>query len=363
MKKKDKWEKIDNGLVLMFLIEHLPTMQVQLKEGSKSFKIKWKALLNLMMLIDSKMMDSLNEDSMEFILSQKEKRKDYVYNKSFLRYLNYNFYEGMYDKNNGLARTYLLRDSFSQIIMYYLKEVIKENKFDLLFDVYKINTLDIKFGKYVNNVKFKNFIYIDEEDFKYEDTINKNPIIMSNMNPTNLLKDKNLFKQIYNNANVKISKKSFAEKYYGFTKREKDELEYSEQYNYTFYIEKEKRFKVDKNNKNSILSKYKFYTKVEIDENNLKDYIIESVNKGVNIGNIFKILHLIRYYKDNDNYILYEISNFRVFSKSEINKGFNFQMVSSKLRKIIFQGNYDYDIQAGAPTLLYQYLEKYLKKK
>jgi hypothetical protein len=37
-------------------------------------------------------------------------------------------------------------------------------------------------------------------------------------------------------------------------------------------------------------------------------------------------------------------------------------MVSSKLRKIIFQGNYDYDIQAGAPTLLYQYLKKVSKE-
>jgi hypothetical protein len=161
---------------------------------------------------------------------------------------------------------------------------------------------------------------------------------------------------------VKLSSKKSAERYYGFTKREKDDLEYSKDNNYTFNIKKETRFKLSKNNTTYILNKYKIHTKVEIDSTKLKNFLIESIKNGSNIGDIFKILYLIRYYKDNDNYILYQISNFRIFSKSDINNGFNFQMVSSKLRKIIFQGNYDYDIQAGAPTLLYQYLKKVSKE-
>jgi hypothetical protein len=246
--------------------------------------------------------------------------------------------------------------------MNYLQEIIEEDKFDLLFDVYKINKLDVKINKYVEGIKFKDFIYLNKEDFIYEDDSNNNPEIVQNMNNNNLLKNKHTFRKIYTNANVKLSSKKSAERYYGFTKREKDDLEYSKDNNYTFNIKKETRFKLSKNNTTYILNKYKIHTKVEIDSTKLKNFLIESIKNGSNIGDIFKILYLIRYYKDNDNYILYQISNFRIFSKSDINNGFNFQMVSSKLRKIIFQGNYDYDIQAGAPTLLYQYLKKVSKE-
>jgi hypothetical protein len=39
--------------------------------------------------------------------------------------------------------------------MNYLQEIIEEDKFDLLFDVYKINKLDVKINKYVEGIKFK----------------------------------------------------------------------------------------------------------------------------------------------------------------------------------------------------------------
>jgi hypothetical protein len=361
-KGEEKWVNLDNGCVLLFMIEHIPMMQVQMKEGSNAYKLKWKAILNLLLIIDDNLKKSLYKDSIEFTLSQKTKKNKYVYNESISKLLNYLFYEKNYDKNNKLVRTYQLRESISRILMNYLQEIIEEDKFDLLFDVYKINKLDVKINKYVEGIKFKDFIYLNKEDFIYEDDSNNNPEIVQNMNNNNLLKNKHTFRKIYTNANVKLSSKKSAERYYGFTKREKDDLEYSKDNNYTFNIKKETRFKLSKNNTTYILNKYKIHTKVEIDSTKLKNFLIESIKNGSNIGDIFKILYLIRYYKDNDNYILYQISNFRIFSKSDINNGFNFQMVSSKLRKIIFQGNYDYDIQAGAPTLLYQYLKKVSKE-
>ena len=67
---------------------------------------------------------------------------------------------------------------------------------------------------------------------------------------------------------------------------------------------------------------------------------------------IFPLINIYKFYKSNQNYIIYEAKNFRLNSKAELNNGINFQAIKSKYRKLLFPNQWDYDLETGVQTLL-----------
>ena len=71
-----------------------------------------------------------------------------------------------------------------------------------------------------------------------------------------------------------------------------------------------------------------------------------------NTFDIFPLINILKNFENGTNYILYEQSNFRYYTNLKLNNVVNFQAIKKEYRKYIFNGQFDYDINAAAPTLL-----------
>ena len=110
------------------------------------------------------------------------------------------------------------------------------------------------------------------------------------------------------------------------------------------------------------LNKY-INTNVVVDTDNLKNIIKMFIKTQKNTFDIFPLINILKNFENGTNYILYEQSNFRYYTNLKLNNVVNFQAIKKEYRKYIFNGQFDYDINAAAPTLLYQYIKKLFPKK
>ena len=186
----------------------------------------------------------------------------------------------------------------------------------------------------MNILQIKNTIaYFNESKLYHKDlfeieayTIDKN---LSNNTDLLILGKKELFLKM-EKANIYLPDKIFVKEIYNYSK-----IKYEN------------------------LKKY-ISTNIKINEESIEKLIKEYLEDVVNDRYlyIFGLINLLRHYKKGTNSILYEEKKFRLYSSKRLNFGVNFQSIKSNLRKIIFQGQYDYDINAGAPTLLYQFIKQ-----
>lgn len=353
----EEWIYLKNGFIIKFLYENVPTFQLIKSKDSGKYKHRLNSLLDFIIMFDERILLSEETDEINISLSQKKKKENYSYNDDFSLYLNLNFYEGTYIKKEK-ARRYRLKYFISNIVFKYI-DYLLENDFEELFTQYKINKNAYE-NTYYKGVKFNKFKFFSNEDLDYEQFYLTKDNQISNENTNKFLKNKVDYNEISEIAIVKMTNsRKYIRTFYDYSERKTNEFEKIGK-TYTFDIEKNYKFRFKKNESKSALKKYK-HTKIDIDIPALIASL-KQLTKNNQLLWIIKIINFMKYYRNNDNFILYDSSSFRWQSNSSLNYGINLQSYSSKLRKIIFQGNYDYDIQAGAPTLLYQYMKKVSKE-
>ncbi|MCT7575435.1 hypothetical protein N5U00_08845 [Aliarcobacter butzleri] len=159
-------------------------------------------------------------------------------------------------------------------------------------------------------------------------------------------------------ANVYLPDKIFVKEIYNYSKIKYENLKKTDK-KFPFYTFTKSRKKIKQTQSTADLKKY-ISTNIKINKESIEKLIKECLEDVVNDRYlyIFGLINLLRQYKEGTNSILYEEKKFRLYSSKRLNFGVNFQSIKSSLRKIIFQGQYDYDINAGAPTLLYQFIKQ-----
>lgn len=342
---------LDNGYLIKLLHEHIPSLQLYGKD-KRTDKVKWNSLAQFLKLIDYQLSHSLYTG--EFELSQDTKRKKYSYNKYFSEYLHLHFYESDYIKEVK-PRDYYIREFFKEII-YRCTKFILENKSDELFCQYEINISNPKISNYYPNIKFSDSLFYDEL------TLDLGQFSLEDITVGDNLPEK--FKKIkwfdkLKTSSVILTQKKDVRQIYGYPQRKYETLEKGNKEVFTFDFVKSRK-KIKKNNTKDKLNKY-LHTNLILDTDLLKDIIINIINTNKdNIFLVFLIIIILNKFSKGDNYILYDVSKFRYLSKLELNNNINLQTIKKEYRKYIFINQYDYDINAGAPTLLYQYIKKQL---
>lgn len=347
---------LNNGYIIKLLHENIPTLQ--LYGNKKEKKYQWIALYNILKYLD-KQLSNIMEDKHE--LSKKTKKEEYVYNGYFDEYLFLNFYESTYEKEVK-PREYHLKEFLKYIIDKCIKLINEKKDISELFETYEIDVSTPKIVPYYKDVKFSSSIFYDEKDLEHEKYyVENSPLQNSGAEVKSKFKKKNYY-EFLKTAKVKLMHKSDVKEIYNYTKRQYDRLEkYSDEEVYTFEFKKSrKKLKTIKTKRQ--LNKY-INTNVVVDTDNLKNIIKMFIKTQKNTFDIFPLINILKNFENGTNYILYEQSNFRYYTNLKLNNVVNFQAIKKEYRKYIFNGQFDYDINAAAPTLLYQYIKKLLPKK
>ena len=346
---------LNNGYIIKLLHENIPTLQ--LYGNKKEKKYQWIALYNILKYLD-KQLSNIMEDKHE--LSKKTKKEKYAYNKYFDEYLFLNFYESTYEKEVK-PREYFLKEFLNYIINKCIKLINEKKDISELFETYEIDVSTPKIVPYYKDIKFSSSIFYDEKDLEYENFYVENSPLQNSGAEVKLTHKKDYYKSL-KTAKVKLTHKSDVKEIYNYTKRQYDRLEkYSDKEVYTFEFKKSrKKLKTIKTKRQ--LNKY-INTNVVVDTDNLKNIIAMLIKTQKNTFDIFPLINILKNFENGTNYILYEQSNFRYYTNLKLNNVVNFQAIKKEYRKYIFNGQFDYDINAAAPTLLYQYIKKLFPKK
>ena len=223
-------------------------------------------------------------------------------------------------------------------------------KLSKLFKSIEITNNDIEKNVY-ENIKFTDSIlYVDyslEEDIlSGENYGNRDANVKSNY--------KKLLEEILIQGNVKLTTDKDFKDIYSYADIKKSSIEKTKTFNYAPSKE------IIEIKKSKDCPKEQYPTKVVID----KELILKQINKFMKDENkylyIFPLINIYKFYKSNENHIIYEAKNFRLNSKAELNNGINFQTIKSKYRKLLFPNQWDYDLETGVQTLLVQYIKRVL---
>lgn len=347
---------LNNGYLIKLLHEHIPTLQ--LLDTNKEKKYQWIALYNILKYLD-KQLSNIMEDKHE--LSKKTKEEEYAYNDYFAEYLFLNFHESTY-KKEVKPREYFLRIFLENAIIECIKLINDKKDISELFETYEIDISTPKIVPYYKDIEFSSSIFYDKDFQKEEELSLISPALqVSGAKIKEYYKENNYFKSLGSKP-IKLTHKSDVKEIYNYTKRQYDKLEkYSDKEVYTFEFKKSrKKTKTTKTKRQ--LNKY-INTNVVLDTDNLRNIIDMFIKTQKNPFDIFPLINILKNFENGTNYILYEQSNFRYYTNIKLNNVVNFQAIKKEYRKYIFNGQFDYDINAAAPTLLYQYIKKLLPKK
>ena len=359
MEKNNGRERKDlkNGYIIEQLYKHYLPMQRTYTEKKKEEKKKRrgddeKARRNFFFFLDDYLLNMIENNSLA--ITQKRIRERYEFGDYFRKRLEIIFEVTRYDKNKKKSREYILRETSKHIIYELLKVIVQKNKTDELNNIYEVSehTTDKEYysipfneSKLYKKDVFENLAYYDIDENVCENRdlsiLGKKEIFLKMEKANIYLPDKIFVKEIYNYSKIKYENLKKTDKKFPF---------------YTFT----KSIKIIKQTQSTADLKKYISTNIKINEESIEKLIKEYLEDVVNDRYlyIFGLINLLRQYKEGTNSILYEEKKFRLYSSKRLNFGVNFQSIKSNLRKIIFQGQYDYDINAGAPTLLYQFIKQ-----
>ena len=359
MEKNNGRERKDlkNGYIIEQLYKHYLPMQRTYTEKKKEEKKKRrgddeKARRNFFFFLDDYLLNMIENNSLA--ITQKRIRERYEFGDYFRKRLEIIFEVTRYDKNKKKSREYILRETSKHIIYELLKVIVQKDKTDELNNIYEVSehTTDKEYysipfneSKLYKKDVFENLAYYDIDENVCENRdlsiLGKKEIFLKMEKANVYLPDKIFVKEIYNYSKIKYENLKKTDKKFPF---------------YTFT----KSIKIIKQTQSTADLKKYISTNIKINEESIEKLIKECLEDVVNDRYlyIFGLINLLRQYKEGTNSILYEEKKFRLYSSKRLNFGVNFQSIKSNLRKIIFQGQYDYDINAGAPTLLYQFIKQ-----
>lgn len=359
MEKNNGRERKDlkNGYIIEQLYKHYLPMQRTYTEKKKEEKKKRrgddeKARRNFFFFLDDYLLNMIENNSLA--ITQKRIRERYEFGDYFRKRLEIIFEVTRYDKNKKKSREYILRETSKHIIYELLKVIVQKTKTDELNNIYEVSehTTDKEYysipfneSKLYKKDVFENLAYYDIDENVCENR------------DLSILGKKEIFLKM-EKANVYLPDKIFVKEIYNYSKIKYENLKKTDK-KFPFYTFTKSRKKIKQTQSTADLKKY-ISTNIKINEESIEKLIKECLEDVVNDRYlyIFGLINLLRQYKEGTNSILYEEKKFRLYSSKRLNFGVNFQSIKSNLRKIIFQGQYDYDINAGAPTLLYQFIKQ-----
>ena len=359
MEKNNGRERKDlkNGYIIEQLYKHYLPMQRTYTEKKKEEKKKRrgddeKARRNFFFFLDDYLLNMIENNSLA--ITQKRIRERYEFGDYFRKRLEIIFEVTRYDKNKKKSREYILRETSKHIIYELLKVIVQKDKTDELNNIYEVSehTTDKEYysipfneSKLYKKDVFENLAYYDIDENVCENR------------DLSILGKKEIFLKM-EKANVYLPDKIFVQEIYNYSKIKYENLKKTDK-KFPFYTFTKSRKIIKQTQSTADLKKY-ISTNIKINEESIEKLIKECLEDVVNDRYlyIFGLINLLRHYKKGTNSILYEEKKFRLYSSKRLNFGVNFQSIKSNLRKIIFQGQYDYDINAGAPTLLYQFIKQ-----
>ncbi|WP_152059795.1 hypothetical protein [Aliarcobacter butzleri] len=350
---KEKFKELEFGYIIQTLHNHIPTLQMFGKE--KINKPRWKVLKEILIFLDEYLVNFLNDKEIHFSKEDMQKIKSYE-NKDFKDFLNLNFYRSPYIKDVE-PRKFCIRAFLYEAIIKSIKFIIKNGKYKELLESYKINTsIPLKKSIY-KEIKFKKSILFDDMAMQIE----KHPDSIfqeAYKNYDYFIYDKEDIKYKFDNkryfeslekSNVSLTEKIDLKEIYGYTQKQYNNLSKSKDKINTVNFSKITYKRKDKENNNSLI-----YTKLNLNID--KDYLLTFIdeNKSSDLRELLTVIYVL---KNQNEYIYYEKSSFRYITNRGINK-INLQGLKKKIRNKIFVGQYDYDLNVSAPTLLYQFIKK-----
>lgn len=340
----------------MFLHKHLPTIQVledSDNEKKNRYFYKQKALLNFLRFIDDELNKGFERKDIGMIYRNKEKiEKKYQAGDYFFKYLEMVFNVKDYEKKIR-PRGYSFKNYFNYAFHNSIKYLFIEKgyKIDKLLKSIEITEKNFIEKNVYENIKFTDSIL-------YGDNYLKEDILSGGSygnRPQNVKSDyKKLLDEILIKGNVKLTTDEDLKDIYSYTDIKKSSTEKTKTFRDTLSKE------IIKIKKLKDCTKEQYSTKVVID----KELILKQIDKFIKDEDkylyIFPLINIYKFYKSNQNYIIYEAKNFRLNSKAELNNGINFQAIKSKYRKLLFPNQWDYDLETGVQTLLVQYIKRVL---
>ncbi len=345
-----------NGYILMFLHNHLPTIQVledsENKENKRYF-YKQKTLLNFLRFIDDELNKGFERKEIGMIYLNKEKiEKKYQAGNYFFEYLEIVFNVKDYEKEVR-PRGYSFKNYFNYAFHNSIKYLFIEKgyKIDKLLKSIEITENDFIEKNVYENIKFNDSIFYDDYSLK-EDILSGESY---GNRPQNVKSNyKKLLDEILIKGNVKLTTDENFKDIYSYADIKKSSTEKTKTFKYV----------TSKNNveikKSKDCTEKQYPTKVIIDKELIEKQIYKFMEDENKYLYIFPLINIYKFYKSNQNYIIYEAKNFRLNSKAELNNGINFQTIKSKYRKLLFPNQWDYDLETGVQTLLVQYIKRVL---
>lgn len=342
---KKEWIRLDNGNLIMFLHHHLPFLQ------AKS-KVEWNALGDFLLFLDKVITSNSISSSLLFKVSRKEIAKVNT-GKYFNIYLENFFIDSRFYfslKNHNKVKTYYTLHYLSHFIKTVQEYLISKMGIEEYLMPLKLNLTDV-IEKDAYSVSFNKSKFIDKTIVELENLVSENTSLIDTTRKTHPIVLTSNYIQTQVDSFLSIFKQKDLIDFYGFTEREARKAVICTKL-LTFETRKDtKQTKVfsKRDLKNEITTKI-VLNKDEIDKL-LAETSIDSLE-------LLSLNTLKQYYVDNSNFVVYKEANIRLYTPLSANI-FDFQGSSKILRKKLFKGLWQYDLNVAAPTILYQLFKRY----
>lgn len=346
--KEKEWVRLNNGNLIMFLHHHLPFLQ------AKS-KVEWNALRGFLLVLDRVITSNNHPNNIIFRMSKEDIAK-FNTGKYFNTYLESFFIDSRFyfsPKKSNKAKTYRTLEYLSHFIRKAQEYLINKMGVEEYLMPLKINLTDaIEKDAYtvlLNKSKFIDMTIVDVENL-----IKENTYLIDTIRKTHPIIFTRNYVQTQVDSSVSVFKQKDLIDFYGFTEREARKAVLSTK---SFTFETRKDTKQTKVFLKSDL-KNEICTKIVLNKDEVDKLLAENTVDSLTLSSIYA---LKQYYVDNSNFAVYKEANIRLYTPLRANI-FDFQGCSRVLRKKLFTGLWQYDLNAAAPSILYQLFKRYFPK-
>lgn len=340
-----EWLRLNNGNLIMFLHHHLPFLQAKTK-------VEWNALKDFLLLLDRVITSNKHPINIIFRMSKEDIAK-FNTGKYFNTYLESFFIDSRFyfsPKKSNKAKTYRTLEYLSHFIRKAQEHLINKMGIEEYLMPLKINLTDA-IEKDAYSVVLNKSKFIDMTIVEVENLVNENAPLVDNIRETHPIIFTPNYIQTQANSFVNIFKQKDLIDIYNFTERESRKAVLCTK-SFTFEIRKDtKQTKVFSKSdlKNEIC------TKIVLNKEEVDKLLVETSFDYLTLSSINA---LKQYYVDNSNFVVYKEANIRLYTPLRANI-FDFQGCSRVLRKKLFTGLWQYDLNAAAPSILYQLFKRY----
>ncbi|MDD2291625.1 MAG: hypothetical protein PHV52_05065 [Aliarcobacter sp.] len=343
--KEKEWVRLNNGNLIMFLHHHLPFLQ------AKS-KVEWNALGDFLLFLDKIITSNSDSSRLSFKVPRKEIAK-FNTGKHFNTYLEHFFVDERFYytlKKSNEVKNYCTLMYLSEFIKEAQKYLIDIMGIEEYLTPLKINLANV-IEKDTYSIPFNKFKFLNMELVEIGNLVSENSPLSDSIRKTHPIILTPNYIQTQVDSFVSVFKQKDLINFYGFTEREARKAVLSVK---SFTFETKKDTKQTKVFSKSDL-KNEIYTKVVLNKDEVSKLLVETSIDSLTLSSIYA---LKQYYVDNSNFAVYKEANIRLYTLLRANI-FDFQGCTRELRKKLFKGLWQYDLNVAAPTILYQLFKEH----